>query len=462
MNSRRQNAILFARLAIALFILAISLALLIKGALYSATAHAPQTTIAAQDEEKSLDINRYPNEPLELIDLKIGENSVKERIKSKAKDNNGRLVLDNVKFKEKNDWFKDLKVRLRNVSGKPIYALDVDLLFKDLNLQVGFAVSVKESQTKNLKQQPLRPGEEIDLRVDDGSLKQMLAYMYKNGIDANQSTLRLAVNGVSFGDDFGWRKGVLMRRDPTNPRKWDVIDKPEPSPSLSEASRMFQPAGFKLIGDNSVLSPMTQDLSRCLGGYAGFIARACNGDQNSSCDTIQELGDGLGYYTNLPVFGYCIYNPGPTQTNCDTFTFHDRLEFDISCPPPGSTPTPPSCLPDGSISYGTPCCSGYSDAGICGPAPTPTLMTCFPNGYYNFGFIPCCSGYSNANNICATPITCLPNFSMTFGTPCCSGYSVEGICLPNPSPTPTPLPCTPNGYTCFIAGSNTNHQRRRE
>jgi hypothetical protein len=425
--------------------------LLIRGASYSVTAHVPRTTIAAQDEEKSLDINRYPNEPLELVDLKIGENSVKERIRPKIKNNNSRLGMDNVKFKEKNDWFKNVKVRLRNISGRPIYGLDVSLLFRPPNLEVGFRVSVKESQTKNLKSHPLEPGEELDLGVDNHSLKLMLDQMLQNGVDANQSTLRLSVDGVSFGDDFGWRKGSLMRRNPADPKKWDVVDKPEPSPTPSEASRLFQPAGFKTIGITSLSEPMQQNPRRCTDHYAGFEAWACNGNQNDACDTIRESGDGIGYYSEFRVFDLCIYRPGPLAEYCETFTFNTLLEPDATCPPPGATPTPPSCLPDGSISFGTPCCSGYSDAGICGPAPTPTPMTCLPNGNYNFGFIPCCSGYSNANNICATPITCLPNFSMTFGMPCCSGYSVEGICLPNPSPTPTPLPCTPNGFLCFSA-----------
>jgi len=36
------------------------------------------------------------------------------------------MGLDTVKFKEKEGWFKHLKVRLRNVSGKPIYGLRAD------------------------------------------------------------------------------------------------------------------------------------------------------------------------------------------------------------------------------------------------------------------------------------------------------------------------------------------------
>jgi hypothetical protein len=227
------------RLFFALLVLATALGLLFKAALPVGAGRVLSSIERSresqpQDEEKSLDINRYPKEPLELVDLKIRENSVKDKIKSKLKDNANQSREDNVKFKEKNDWFKNVKIRLRNISGRPIYGLDVTLLFTAPNLRVGFRASVKESQTRDLKHRPLQPGEEIDLGVEDGTLGQMLTYMYQNGVDANQSTVRLAVEGVSFGDDFGWRKGTLMHRNPDDPKKWDVVDEPSPAPSPSK------------------------------------------------------------------------------------------------------------------------------------------------------------------------------------------------------------------------------------
>jgi hypothetical protein len=199
---------------------------------------------------------------------------------------------------------------------------------------------------------------------------------------------------------------------------------------------------------------MQQDLYRCLDHYAGLTARACNGDPNDPCDTIQEHGDGRGYLSNMPVFEFCIYHPGPTAEYCGNITLHSFLEPDASCPPPGATPTPLSCLPDGYVYYGDiPCCSGHSDAGLCGPAPSPPPLTCLPNGYFYFGLTPCCSGY-NVDGVCApnpgpTPMSCMPNGSLHFITPCCSGYSnPDGVCAPNP--VPTPLSCIPNGLLHFI------------
>src|SRR5712692_3771996 len=72
---------------------------------------------ASQDNQKSLDIERHANEPLELVDLKVSEHSVKSKIKIKVKHRHGdqgREGLDNVEFQDQHDWFKRVRVRLRN------------------------------------------------------------------------------------------------------------------------------------------------------------------------------------------------------------------------------------------------------------------------------------------------------------------------------------------------------------
>lgn len=302
MNSRRQNAILYFRLVFALMVFAISLALLIRGAADS-IANATRSGSAAQDEEKTLDIARYANEPLELVDLKIHENSVKNKINSKIKGNSNQARLDSVKFREGKDWFKNVKLRLRNISGRPIYGLAVSLLLKDENLQMLFSLPVKESQARDLKRHPLEPGEEVDLAIDTARAAQILSYMFQNGVDPNRSSVQLSVEGASFGDDFGWRQGVLMRRNPYDPKKWDII-KPESSPTPPGASRLFQPAGFK-VSDLKSSSGALQDLNRCVNQIDGFRSFACNDDPNNPCEWIRQYGDGQGNLTRVP--RRCLY-----------------------------------------------------------------------------------------------------------------------------------------------------------
>jgi hypothetical protein len=231
MNSRRQNAILLARLVLAVLVLAIALALLIRAELSSAIAHGPATASQAQDDEKSLNIERYRNEPFELVELKIGQNSVKNGIKSKIKNSRSQSVLDEVKFREKDDWSRNVKVRLRNISGRPIYGLSASLFFEHYNPRMAFEVPLRRAQNRDLRQQPLQPGDEIDLEVIDKDFNETMTMIRQYGLNPNELLLVLGVDGASFSDDFGWRKGSFIRRNPYNPQQWDAVDTPSPRTS---------------------------------------------------------------------------------------------------------------------------------------------------------------------------------------------------------------------------------------
>ena len=104
---------------------------------------------ASQDAEKSLNISRYPDEPFELVDLKMGQTSVKDGIKSKVKDRRSQSVLDEVKFREKDDWFRNVKVRLRNISGRRIYSLSVSLFFQHTSSRTAFEIPLRRAQNRD-------------------------------------------------------------------------------------------------------------------------------------------------------------------------------------------------------------------------------------------------------------------------------------------------------------------------
>jgi hypothetical protein len=87
------------------------------GLLVGTIGHARRSR--AQDADKSLDIERYPNEPLSLVELKVSDQSVKSKIATKLRS--GDEGLDNVKFKDQTDWFKRVSIRLRNTSGPTHY-----------------------------------------------------------------------------------------------------------------------------------------------------------------------------------------------------------------------------------------------------------------------------------------------------------------------------------------------------
>src|SRR5713101_2629188 len=83
-----------------LVFLSFTLAAVIIGAGWLVNSIGQARKSAAQDVEKSLDIERFPDEPLKLVELKIGDDSIKSAIKVKSRDRVNHWGIDNVKFRE--------------------------------------------------------------------------------------------------------------------------------------------------------------------------------------------------------------------------------------------------------------------------------------------------------------------------------------------------------------------------
>jgi hypothetical protein len=172
-----------------------------------------------QDGDKSLDIERYPNEPFELVDLKVGGQSIKNKIAVKRrKDGEG---LDNVKFNETDGWFTRVHVSLRNISGKPIVGLRAYLYLKVPTTPTLFSMPLMRS--KQLQVEPLEPGGEVDLMTSDQLWSQIASVLKQYG-DPNQAAVTLSVENVMFSDGLQWNRGHTLRRDPIDQNRWIPIN----------------------------------------------------------------------------------------------------------------------------------------------------------------------------------------------------------------------------------------------
>lgn len=323
-------------------------------------AYGRASKSGAQNVEKSLDILKYPNEPLELIDLKIAQNSVKNDIKFKSKDNGSQWEQDNVKFKDKENWFKNVRLSLRNISGRPIYSLTVKMYFRPVGLHLVFELPLKKIKVRNLKEQPLQPGEEIDLGVTDDRFNETMAAIKQYGSNANEVPVILSVEEALFSDDFGWSKGTLIRRDPNNPQRWYAVDKDGAPP---EASRLKKPAGFTLI-NYKPFSYTAQNNTRCQQGLGGWTGFPCEGQPG--CYAWDQNGNGVpgNLSAETGVLGHCKMNHDDEEDCSATqTTVYDLLPDETCSPTPTPTPTP--CGNEGD-SCGI-CCNGYHcDWTFCG------------------------------------------------------------------------------------------------
>lgn len=180
------------------------------------TARSP-----VQAAEKSLDIERYPNEPLEMVELKVGEQPVQGRITVKFRRNDEGL--DSVTFKEHDGWFRRILISLRNVSGRPISGVRAHLYFQPAYTRTLFSLPLVGSTV--LKQGVLEPGAEIILTVSEQSWDLTAGILKQHGVNPDLASVKFAIDIVRFSDDLQWSRGHLLRPDPDNPNRWIPIDK---------------------------------------------------------------------------------------------------------------------------------------------------------------------------------------------------------------------------------------------
>ncbi len=181
-------------------------------------------TSPIQDADKSLDIERYPDEPLELVELKIADQPIKDKIATKWRHNS--IGQDTVTFKEREGWFRHIQVRLRNVSGKTIAGVGANLYFRPSEARVLYSLPLAAST--QLGQGVLEPGADITLTVTEQAWSLTADILKRYDVNPDLAPVSLGVDAVRFGDGLQWRRGHLLRPDPDNAYRWIPVDKVVP------------------------------------------------------------------------------------------------------------------------------------------------------------------------------------------------------------------------------------------
>jgi hypothetical protein len=281
------------------------------GLLVGTIGHARRSR--AQDSDKSLDIERYPNEqgadqsldierhgeePLELVDLKLNDKSIKTEITAAFR--HGDDGRDQAKFKKEADWFKYLRIKMRNKSGKTIVGLQAHLYFEPLGSPILFSASL--TGTKQLEHTKLDPGEEIEMVPDEGSLDRAVHRIKEHGGDPNLATVTFVIGIVGFSDGLQWHKGHLLRPDPNNPQKRIPVEATRERSAFEPLykSDLFTRAVFRSDdfsaerlwgkGAPSTLTRPPQANAQCVLDNGSYDAPHCNNDEMAAwCYTINEL-----------------------------------------------------------------------------------------------------------------------------------------------------------------------------
>lgn len=359
---------------------------------------------------------------MELVDIKIGEQALKNRITTKIWYE--KAGLDNVTFVETAGWHRRFTAKLRNISGRPIYGLSGFLYFSTDNGETVFSLPL--TRFRQVKGGPLRPGDEIDLTVSDLAENATLEIIKQHGVDPDMSKVSFSVQNVMFSEDLQWSKGHLLRADPKSPNTWYAID--IEMPEEVSASDQSSPFGRVKFEPSAFLSKSTGQCKE----FAGYIADHC---PMTGCFAFFELGSAAGTTSRVAEVGLCrelnINIDDPT-IECTEQTTHHIFRPDPTCLPPSPTPTPTGC--SGTFSpcdLDLNCCSGTH----CNYTLTPTQ--CYPDysncadQHYQDNCI-ANGGYMNANCECYFPPTQIACEAAgqywNFTTSMCVGSPAPGMC----------------------------------
>lgn len=328
---------------------------------------------SAQDLTQTLDIERYASEPLALIDVSVGGQRVTDKILSKSRTED--QGLDSVQFTERSDWIKRLQIKVRNVSRQPINSFGAYLYFKPQDTtQILFSLPLTRS--RKIKGGPLLPGGEIDLTVSGEAHKFTTGIMKHYGKDLERANVTFSVQDVMFSNTLQWNKGHLLRLDPNDPNRWNVID----SEAGAVLGKLDGPFKFLKAGFKQPTAAM-QSLDKCV-TYGGYIADHCTATGCYKFTEVASLPGGLSRSSEVALCRELNPQIDDPSINCMEQTTHSVLIPDATCGTPGSTPSPTPAP------TGTPCWPGTCDD----PSATQVNFCDYPSG--------CPDGQTQAGNCC--------------------------------------------------------------
>lgn len=176
----------------------------------------PSLVIAQGAQERNVRKVKAPNEPVKITKLKV----------KGASRSFGQNFIDD------DDWLRDLTLKIKNISNKPIVYLEISIDFPRPEKQppdqsppfqssLGYGYySVLNSPLPLDTPRPLMPNESAELKLTDANYDSLMATLKHLNYPAVLKEIELTISTVIFNDDTGWRLGTPTRRDPNRPDRW--------------------------------------------------------------------------------------------------------------------------------------------------------------------------------------------------------------------------------------------------
>jgi hypothetical protein len=145
-------------------------------------------------------------------------------------------------FSADEDWFKGLRIKLRNSYTRPVTYIEVELRFprpeeqRDqhdfvYHLRYGVDPLAMPKSNPPLNFAPLVNGEDAELELSDESYKAIRKILENLRFPAEVKKIKISVSMLGFNDDTVWIAGRIYKQDKDEPGKLIPLEGPSPTPT---------------------------------------------------------------------------------------------------------------------------------------------------------------------------------------------------------------------------------------
>lgn len=186
----------------------------------------PEAEVAIQGQERLVMDKSRSNAPVKFTLVKTKK----------------RVVDNNKKFLDDDDWLQGLTLRVLNRSDKTVTFVGIQLIFRRTEdqesglpaawpLDYGFdpfrlnpGDSIPSPQVP-----PILTGKEIEITLSEIEQNEVNRFLAEVGFPVSRKRMELDIIKIGFSDGTAWNNGLMFRRDPTSqgPLKgWSPLDPP--------------------------------------------------------------------------------------------------------------------------------------------------------------------------------------------------------------------------------------------
>jgi hypothetical protein len=171
----------------------------------------------AQDQKlRAIEKTTNFAEPVEVVDLQVGGESIKHLYK----------------FLADKDWLKTFRLKIKNTSGKSVVYIRAEVeIPKTGTMDYPFLVPLVYGQmppapgesSSLYTPKPIASNKTQTLMIAPSMYETLMDYLRQNKVD-DIDDVKLSIKFIIFEDGTAWGNGQILHRDPNNPRKWKVKD----------------------------------------------------------------------------------------------------------------------------------------------------------------------------------------------------------------------------------------------